>query len=133
MDLTVELRINGDAEVKEARVDPVCEERWSETLTMLVPDIGPIGMARGASPPTPPLIRKQVNKRRQETYVHSSAVFLGDAKLRAGPVNHSVALKIGDTPLRQPTDGMARWRLVARVDVVRARDVTARQPIQVEA
>ena len=140
VDLTVELRVNGDAEVREARVDLVCEEQWSETYTMMVPDTRTLKAsihvgARGAAPPPPPPppIPKRVNKRRQETYVHSSAVFLKESSLRAGPVSHRVALKIGDTPLRRSTDGTARWRLVARVDVVRARDVTARQPIEVVA
>ena len=140
IDLTVELRVRGDTEIREARIDLVCEERWSETYTMMVPDVrtlrGQMGVGtRGAAPPPPPPppIPKRVNKRRQETYVHSSAVFLKESSLRSGTVSHRLALKIGSTPLRRPTDGAARWRLVARVDVVRARDATARQPVNVVA
>ena len=70
IDIVVELSARGDVEVREARVDLVCEEKYVETYNVMVPDIktgrsgggllGGTSIAVGYTPT--PMIPKQVVK-----------------------------------------------------------------------
>lgn len=75
IELTTELDARGDVEVREGRVDLVCEERWREIYTIMVPAATRASQV-GGTISIPPKIPKQVNKEHRETYVHSSVVFL---------------------------------------------------------
>ena len=75
---TVELTPRSDVEIREARVDLVCEEQYLESYTVQVPS----GQPSDAGSPfniggtyVPPRIPKQVTKDVRQTYVHSSVVF----------------------------------------------------------
>ena len=137
IDLVVELTPRGDVEVREGRVDLVCEEQWSENYTVMVAvqrSVAIPTMGRGAPAvylPTP-RVPKQVHKEHKETYTHSSVVFLQDTRLNSRTMdNYRAALEIQLDP--PPHAGVAtlRWRLVTTIDVARARDIKARYPVKV--
>ena len=97
---TVELNARSEIEVREARLDLVCEEHYTESFTVNVPigqraDTGaPSGMGGVYIPASVP---KLVHKDIKETYVHSSGVFLADSSLRARRRN-AHQRQIGDRP-----------------------------------
>ena len=125
--LTVELVPRRDIRVREVRVELVCEIRRIEASTVRVP---PLPTALPADLPTP-LTHKRVSETYTDAYVQGSAVFLRRARLPSGRTSrHNVGLKIQpELPTRQP-EGTS-WRLVTTVDVVGARDVTARRHVNV--
>ena len=133
---TVELNARSEIEVREARLDLVCEEHYTESFTVNVPigqraDTGaPSGMGGVYIPASVP---KLVHKDIKETYVHSSGVFLTDSSLREGaamPI--SVRLEIDPEPPPHASVGTVKWRLEVVVDVARARDIKTRHRIRVE-
>ncbi len=133
VDLVVELLPNRDVEVREGRVDLVCEERYTEVYTVMVtprrsrPVISPAGVI------LPPRIPKQVTKEHRETYIHSSVLFLTDTRLRSGmPNRYTVTLEIESEPPPHTAQGTVKWSLVAALDVAHARDIKARRAVKVE-
>ncbi|MCH9036204.1 MAG: hypothetical protein IH860_02650 [Chloroflexi bacterium] len=132
----MELRAGRDVEVREGRVDLVCEERYTETYTIMVHDPRTVRaqyrMPRGASLAPPPRIPKEVTKEHRETYVHSSAVFLQDTRLRSGATSrYNVRLEIQPEPPPHADRASLKWKLVTAVDVALARDITKKQTIKV--
>ena len=141
MDIVVEVSARGDVEVREARVDLVCEEHYWESYSVMVPDIktgrsagglyGGPGTAAGYTPA--PLIPKQVNKEIRETYVHSSVVFLTDTWLRPGVTDrYNARLEVASEPPPHASNATLKWRLETAVDIARARDVKTRHKVKVE-
>lgn len=141
IDIVVELSARGDVEVREARVDLVCEEHYWDSYSVMVPDIqtgrsvggfyGGMGTAAGYTPT--PMIPKQVNKEIRETYVHSSVVFLTDTWLRPGVTDqYSIRLELGSEAPPHASTATIRWRLEMAADVARARDVKTRHKVKVE-
>ena len=138
IDLTVDLVPKGNVEVREARVDLVCEESYTEVSTVEVP-VHRRGVGfRGGTPEAAytsrvPTITKQVSEKHKVSYVHSHAIFLKDAELHSGePVSHKVKLSIqAEPPHHADVGASVRWKLVTTVDVARARDVTKTHPVKV--
>ena len=135
IDIDLELEANGDVEVREGRVDLMCEERYKQSSTVSVTKSSSGGMLGGG----PPIISKenrQVSHAREESYPHSSAVFLSEARLSSGTISrHKVTLAIGPEPpqhMSDPTvtDAEVQWALVASFDVAKARDVTKRHQVE---
>ena len=92
IDLTVELSPRRDMEVREGRMDLVCEERWTDVSTEGVL-VG--GSGRGSGH----LIPKQVVRHHREPYLHSSVVFLQETQLRSGArTRYSAKLSSAPSP-----------------------------------
>ncbi len=129
INLTVELVPRRDIEVREARVDLVCEKRYTEVATVLVPPLPsqrtrlPTGTSAG--------VHKRVSQTYREAYVQASAMFLRDERLPWDRTStYNVSLEINpERPTRQ--SGRTRWWLVTTVDVIGARNVTARRLVKV--
>jgi hypothetical protein len=135
----IELVPNGDVTVREARVDLSCEERFVENYSVSGP--GLYSNPGVASPRAQ--ISNQVIRERKETYVHSTEVFLSDAKLTAGiSLRYQARLKIQPKPpvhvedakeLRGDADRSwtFKWTLVTTVDVVRGRNPKRQRVVRV--
>ena len=140
LDIVVELSARGEIEVREARLDLVCEENYIESYNVMVPDIktgramgglyGGSSIAAGYTPT--PMIPKLVNKEHRETYVHSSVVFLTDSMLSSGATDqYDIRLGIEPEPPSHVSIATVKWRLEVVVDVARARDVKAWHKVKV--
>ena len=127
INLTVELVPRRDIEVREARVDLVCEMRYTEVTTVLIPPLP------SRTPRLQTMMSAAVHKRVSQTYragyVQGSAVFLRDERLPWDrPSTYNVGLEINPEPPARRS-GRARWKLVTTVDVVGARHITARRTV----
>ena len=136
INVKVELRARGDVVVREGRVDLVCEERYPEVYTATVGGFHRPPTTRGAFPvPTPvalPNVPKQVNKDHQETYIHSTAVFLQETPFGSGATgSYNAKLEIRPDPPPHAKQGTVKWTLVTAVDVAQARDVTKKRQLTV--
>ncbi len=141
IDVTVELDSRREVEVREARVDLVCEERYVESYTVHVPAggsaaaVGEMGGMFGAGGPPHiprPRVAKEVHKDNKESYIHSSEVFLTNSLLRPGAVDrHNIRLGIEPEPPPHASTATVRWTLEVVVDVARARDFKARHKVDV--
>ncbi len=132
IDLTVELSPKRDMEVRGGRVDLVCEEHWTVRSTVMVPVSRRGGGHLAPGAVHAPRIPKQVHKEYRETFVHSSVVFLEDARLASGRTSrYNARLEIQPEPPPHAREGKVRWRLVTTTDVAGARDIKARRPVKV--
>ncbi len=135
VNLVVELDARGDAEVREGRVDLVCEERYTEVYVRQFPashGLAARGSMGQSSSVRIPGYSKQVTERHRDTYVHSSVTFLKDTRLQSGtPVVLNVKLEVGPEAPPHATKGTVKWELVTSVDVAKARDVTKKHAIKV--
>ena len=126
--ITVGLTAARDVEIREGRVELVCEETYAETFTVTGPTIY---ASSGRSAPRAQVPRT-VTKQHKETYVHSDVVFLSDTRLNAGDSEkYRTHLEIQDEPPPHASSGSVKWTLVVVIDVARARDVTKRKALKV--
>ncbi len=134
INISVELEPRRDQEIREARVDLVCEERWTEVHTVRVNVNRPrVGSASGAPEPTI-TVPKRVTESHRETYVHSSVVFLKDGRVQAARTSrHDATLLILPKPPPHADQAALSWRLVTTVDLAGARDIKARRLVKVTA
>ena len=145
VDIYVELTPGGDVEVREARVDLVCEQLHTRREAgIMLPSSG-AGVAGGRAGRTTDYVpaSSQV-KQRAESYVHSSVVFLEGTTLRSGsPSVHRVRLQIQPAPPRRFKEAVDlhydaraawafKWRLEATVNVVRGRNPRSRRVVQIK-
>ena len=131
INLVIELVPRRDIEVREARVDLVRYKRYTEVTTLLVPPL-PSRIPRGTNLRSMAESR-YVGETHTDTDVHSSIVVVRNGRLSSGEATaYNVGLEI---PPERPThnSGRTRWRLVATVDIVGARNVTARRLVKVLA
>ena len=132
VDLMVELRARGDVEVREGHVDLVCEMRWTQMYDVEVPAYRPMPSRRGSISESIPMVRRRGTEQRRENYVHKRVVFLQDTRLSSGTTqSYSARLEIPSELTPGEAEPIVRWRLVAAVDVARARDITKKQTIVV--
>ena len=141
VNLQVSLTPNGDVDVREGRVDLVCEERYIQTGVTFVPDTY-APMARAGTVISGRT--KHVAKERKERSVHSSVVFLKDTTLRSDePGIYSASLRIETTTPRHFDEARDlqreaqsawtfQWRLVATVNVVRGRNPKRTRTVKVK-
>ena len=130
INLAVELSPKRDMEVREGRVDLVCEERWTDRSTVMVPQ--PIRGSRGGVVVAGPMVPKQVTEHHRESYVHTSVVFAKDAQLRSGATTrYSPGMDIGTERPAHAEKATVIWRLRTTVDLAGARDITARRSVKV--
>lgn len=138
INVTVALEPHGDGDVREARLDLVCEERYTETYSVMVPVKWTTTRHAGQVS-----VPKQGVKERKESYVHSSVVFLEDTRLRSGrTARHSAALRIEPVPPTHLDEAKAlvrdagsawsfKWTVVASVNVARGRDPKRQRQVRV--
>ena len=135
INLTVELNPRRDIEVREGRVDLVCEESYQETFTVTRPRHRAVHAPRGGGPILPlssTMETQEVTERRRESYVHSSVVFLKNTQLASGTKRgFNARLEIEPEPPPHAREGKVRWRFVTTVDVAGARDIKARRLVKV--
>ena len=141
INLTVQLTPKRDLEVREARVDLVCEERYTETYTVMVHDRRALKGSMGVSfrggfvpPPTtpPPKIPKRITEKRKLSDVHGGVAFLSDTQLQAGRTGtFNARLKIDPEPPSSTGKGSLTWKLVTTIELPRARDVTKEEKVRV--
>ena len=147
--LVVELKSRSDVNVREARVDLVCEEHYLEksTISMEKPiftRVGGGGMGGGMVRQTgTETVNKQVHKQQKNKYVHSRAVFLKDTLLTSGRTGrYEVRLEIKPEPPPHAEDAKAlvmdpsrswsfKWTLVTTIDVVRGRNPKRQRAVKV--
>ncbi len=133
----VRLSAGRAAEIREARLDLVCEERYAQSYTVNVPSgpptdygspWGQFGVYR------PPRMPKQVNRDERDSFIHSSAVFLEGARLNAGTVQQlSFLLHVEDKPPPHSSVGSSQWWLEVVLDLAKSRDVRTRRRVDVVA
>ena len=126
IDVAVELRAKRDVEVREGRVDLVCEERWTENFWVKQYSGAWGGITVGTVP-------KVDLKEHTETYASSSFRFLQDSQLAAGRTEvHRARLEFPSEAPPHAADGTVKWTVVTTVDVVRGRDVRTRHAVKVD-
>ena len=129
--LDLELTPNADVEVREARVDLVCEERLSRTESAIQIGMGGGATIQGArvQQTTDYIPASTVLRQSKESYVHSSVVFLKDALLSSGQASrYTPKLDIEAVPPRHMDDATGlegdatssltfKWIVVASVNI----------------
>ena len=133
--IQVELTPRRDVEVREARVDLVCEEDFVLSYTVMSPGRPSLSSHRtpGEVFVNPPMLRQRVKKEERDAYVHSNVPLLGNTNLKKDTAVQLTADLFINTQA-PPRVSVARieWRLEGVVDVVMARDVRVRYVVQVE-
>ena len=125
INLTLELNPRREIEVREGRVDLMCAEEWTDVSTVMVATMRARGM-------TGPPRRRQTRAHHRESYVHSSVVFLKDARLASGrTASYNASLEIESKQPPHAFKAALSWRLVATIDVAGARDIKARRLVKV--
>ena len=145
VDLTIDLLPNSDVDVREGRVDLVCEERHTRRERGVYMGVGGAASVQGGRPIQttdyiPMSSRVSVTV---ESYVHSSEVFLGKTRLQSGRSQTCrTGLRILPVPPQHLEDARAavrdansswtfKWRLVTTVNVVRGRDPKKQRTVNV--
>ncbi len=134
--LMVELDAKSDVDVREGRIDLVCEEYYLENYTVMVPAARPSrnmpAISMTSISQVPSRIPKQVTREHRETFVHSSVEFITDTRLTSGTKDtYRLELEINTEPPPHVKQAKLKWRLVALIDVARARDIRKRYKLQV--
>ena len=143
--LDLELTPNADVEVREARVDLVCEERHSRTGSAISIGMGGRATIQGGNPliMTDYIPASTTVKQSKESYVHSTVVFLKDARLSSGQTTrYTPKLDIQPVPPRHLDDANGlesdatssltfKWTVVASVNIARGRDPRKQRAVKV--
>lgn len=134
IDLRVELNPRGDLDVREGRVELICEETYKITESVRVsgrPSRADAGYAWAGKMQTGS-VGVQVSKERKESYVHSSAVFGERGRLEAETKRtYDVRFEIGPEPPYYSKEGTVKWRLVTVIDVIRGRNPRVRRTVKI--
>ncbi len=131
IDVTLDVQLHTDVNVREGRVELVCDQNWAKLATTFIPDT-----YATATPAGGVISGKtgQITQDRKESFVHSSVRFLDAGSLSPNAAStHTARLRIEPTPPPRLADAMAldrdansawtfKWKLVATVDVVRGRN-----------
>ena len=131
----ISLSARREVEVREARLDLVCEEQFAESYTVSVASgpptdygspWGQFGVYRA------PKVPKKVDRDVKESYVHSSALFLDGAKLNGGSMQQfTFDLHVGAELQARASVADRRWWLEVVLDLAKARDVRSRHVVNV--
>ena len=134
IDFRLELKPRGKVEVREGRIDLVCEESYIETTLEVMPDLtgGSHGATIGNSSVPLGRVPKRITKKHRDRFVHSSVVFLANVQLSAGLTSdHSASLLIRPEAPAHASDGKVKWTLEITADLAGSRDITQKKPITV--
>lgn len=138
IELTIEMTAHRDCHVREGRVDLVVEERWTERTSLsfekpVYARTGGGGYTRMVQVGTTTETR-DTTKDHKETSVHSSAVFIEDARLESGrPTRHSLRLEARAEAPARGGEAKIRWWVQTVVDVAGARDIKPRSKVTIAA
>ena len=135
VNLAVSVEARCDVEVREARVDLVCEACWMELRTVMVTDTAALAGGEFREPTlagTSVKIPRAITSESRETYVLGSVVFLETARLGSGQAT-TIGSRLDLTPemAELATRANLSWWLAVTVDVARARDVRLSRPVKV--
>ncbi len=132
IDFRLELKPRGKVEVREGRIDLVCEENYIETTFEVMPDLtgGSHGTTIGSSAVPLGRVPKRITKKHRNRFVHSSVVFLANTRLSAGLTSEARLLIRPEAPAHAG-DGNLKWTLEITADLAGSRDITQRKPITV--
>ena len=145
INVQVTLTPNGGVDVREARVDLVCEEHYSRHESGIrYGALGAAGIQGGQAIKTTDYVpASSWVSQRTESYVHSSVVFLNDTTLRSSnPGTYDAVLQIQPLPpthLDEASDLQRdsksswtfKWRLVTSVNIARGRDPKRQRTVKV--
>ena len=136
IDLTVVLNPRSDLDLREGRVELVCEETFRITHTARQFSTADTGRGPWHAPTNPRapagVATIQTTKERTESYVHSSAVFGKDTRLEAGQTQqYRVRFQVQPDSPYYSKEGTVKWRLVTTIDVVRGRNPKTRRTLKV--
>jgi hypothetical protein len=145
IDIRVELTPNGDVDVREARADLVCEQRYTRNESGIAMGMGGSGVIQGGRllQTTDYVPSSSWVSERTESYVHSSVAFLKGELLRSGVRStRTVRLQVepGPPPRLDDAQDLQRdaksawsfkWRLVASVNIVRGRDPRRQRTVRI--
>ena len=146
VNIQVNLNPNGDVDVREARVDLICEEIHTRNQRGISMGSGGASSIAGGSfsrsndyvPATTSV------SQRKESYVHSTVVFLKDQTLLpSNLIAHNTTLQIQPQPPSHFEDAKAlvrnseeswtfKWTLVASVNIARGRDQKKQRQVNVK-
>ena len=128
IDIEIAITPKGNSSINEGRVDLVCEERYAETFTKMER----VGLyPKGKTPPKDMFAKREV-KVFKESYVHSSTIFLENARLQPGaPARYNARLVIQPEPPPHAKVGTATWTLEAKVRIERGDTVSQARKVNV--
>jgi len=137
VDIRMEIAPRRDCQVREARIDLMVEEAWTEqsTLTVEKPVFVEAAVGQGSA-----VMRqtgtvtetKTVTKNYKETTAHSSLVFQEDVYLSVEkPVQYDLRLDIDSAPPTNASDAKRSWWLQTVIDIAGARDIKPRHKINI--
>ena len=132
IEFRLELKPRGKVEVREGRIDLVCEENYIETTFEVMPDLtgGSHGTTIGNSSVPLARVPKRITKKHRNRFVHSSVVFLANTRLSAGLTSEARLLIRPEAPAHA-SDGKVKWTLEITADLAGSRDITQKKPITV--
>jgi hypothetical protein len=85
INIVVELIPKGDAEVRKAWVDLMCDQRYTEVYMKTVPSSHRFaGSGTSSGTIRVPGYTKQVTEKRRANFVHSTATFMEDTRIQSG-------------------------------------------------
>jgi len=134
IDIRLELKPRGKVEVREGRIDLVCEENYIETTFEMMPDLTGGSHGTTIGNPSVPLgqVPKRITKKHRNKFVHSSVVFLTNTHLSAGLAgDHSARLLIRPEAPAPASDGKVKWTLEITADLAGSVDISQKRPITV--
>ena len=142
MDVTVELDPKTDVELREGRIDLVCEEIYTKTymVPLATPAASGDRLSAAAGAGAASASSKKVVQQHKESHVHSTALFARDTRLRAGSKgSYNAKLQIQQYTPPQSEEAAAdanttydvKWRLVTTANVARGRDPKVQRTVKV--
>jgi hypothetical protein len=144
IEVTVTLVPNTGIDIREASLNLVMEERFTEAkVTQSGGMIGGAIGGGGGFHSTDYIPMQQSISNKSNTLVHSSTQFLASTTLEAGQRAHKVALRINSDPPKRLAESQERvkdsnssitfhWRLEAKVDVVRGRNPKVQRKVNID-
>lgn len=145
IDIEVAITPTGELNVREGRVELLCEEIHARADRGIAMGAGGSATVQGGNPHTGTdyIPMSSSVSQRSESYVHSSVVFLKDATLGPGtPSTYGARLQIQPQPPKHFDEAKAaerdansswtfKWTLVATIDVVRGRNPKRQRKVDV--
>lgn len=133
--LGVELNARGDVSLREGRVDLMCEERWSENSTIMVPEkrrYVAADLRIGLLAPINLKTQKSVTIDYKETHLHSTVVFVQEDRINSDTnYYYGPRLKIESKLPPHAATATLQWSLVVIVSLAGGRDIRTQQPVKV--
>ena len=133
IEVTVELTPRRHVDVKEGRVELVCEERYTETFDRMVAPRPAAGILTTKGRPEPAImVPKREVREHVARGVHSSVVAFEDARLDRGRAyTFSARLEVQPVPPTHARGGSVTWTLIGALDTPAGRIVSEPRPVAI--